>query len=137
MRRKPVGVWLPRSVSLLLVGLMVSGCAVANRDNTLLLNKLDETVRPRKTAERVALAPIMIPTATGALAVDGLVIHPARVLPQAAEDVDELYWRPRDETLLRRSLLFMPRVILTPPTFLGAWYVRATFDIPDRSEDSK
>ena len=109
----------------------LTGCAVANRDNTLLLNKLDEKVRPKQTWERVALAPVMIPTATGALAIDGFVIHPARVVPKAADDTYDLLWKPRDETLLRRSLLFGPRVVLTPPTFLGAWHLRATYDIQD------
>ena len=68
---------------------------------------------------------------TGALMVDGFIIHPVRVIPKAAEDVHEIYWEPRDETLLRRSLLFLPRVVLTPPTFLGAWHLRATYDIDD------
>ncbi len=114
-----------------LLGQMLTGCAVANRDNTILLNKLDEKVRPQKTWERVALAPVMIPAATGALVVDGFIIHPARVVPKAANDVYELYWEPREETLFRRSLLFVPRVVLTPPTFVGAWHLRATYDIDD------
>ncbi|MHC4695901.1 MAG: hypothetical protein ACYTFA_04055 [Planctomycetota bacterium] len=111
--------------------LPLTGCAVANRDNTVLLNALDKKVRPKATWERVALAPLMIPTATGALLVDGFIIHPARVIPDAADDVYEFYWEPRDETLLRRSLLFVPRVVLTPPTFLGAWYIRSTYDVSD------
>ena len=118
-------------LGLTLAALTLTGCAVANRDNTLLLNRLDEKVRPQQTWERVALAPAMIPTATGALMIDGFIIHPVRVIPQAAEDVHEIYWEPRDETLLRRSLLFLPRVVLTPPTFLGAWHLRATYDIDD------
>ena len=73
----------------------------------------------------------MIPTATGAFLVDALVIHPVRVIPKAVDDVYELYWEPRDDTLFRRSLLFVPRALLTPPTFLGAWHLRATYDIDD------
>ncbi len=114
-----------------LLGLTAPGCAVANRENTMLLNMLDEKVRPKRTWERVALATVMIPTATGALMVDGLVVHPARVVPRAADDVHELYWAPREESFFRRSLLFVPRVLLTPPTFVGAWHLRATYDIDD------
>ena len=121
----------PCMLCVVLTALPLTGCAVANRDNTLLLNALDRRVRPEATWERVALAPLMIPTATGALLVDGFIIHPARVIPDAADDVYEFYWKPRDETLLRRSLLFVPRVALTPPTFLGAWYIRSTYDVPD------
>ena len=113
-----------------LTALPLTGCAVENRNNTLLLNALDKKVRPKATWERVALAPLMVPAATGALLVDGFIIHPARVIPHAADDVYDLCWKPRDETLLRRSLLFLPRVVLTPPTFLGAWHIRSTYDVP-------
>lgn len=113
------------------VGLILTGCAMGNRDNTVLLSKLDEKVSPNTTWERVALAPIMMPAATGALLVDGMVIHPVRVIPKAGDDVYELYWQPRDETEFRQSLLLIPRAVATPPTFLGAWCLRATFDISD------
>lgn len=123
--------WWGRILCVAFAGLTLTGCAMANRDNRVLLNKLDEKVRPKEAWERVALAPVMIAAATGALIVDGLVIHPVRVIPKAVDDVYELYWEPRDETLFRRSLLFLPRVLLTPPTFFGAWHFRATYDIDD------
>ncbi len=111
--------------------LRLAGCAVENRDNTLLLNSLDAKVRPESALERVAWAPVMIPVATGALLVDGFIVHPVRVIPKAWDDVYDFFWKPRDETLLRRSLLFVPRVALTPPTFVGAWHIRSTYDVPD------
>ncbi len=118
-----------RLACVVLLGPALTGCAMANRENRVLLNMLDQKMRPKTTWERAALAPLMIPVATGALLVDGLVLHPSRVAPQAADDVYELYWEPKEETLFRQSLLFIPRVLLTPPTFLGAWHLRSTYDI--------
>jgi len=113
---------------LALVCATVGGCAVFDRDNRPLLNALDEKVQPEGTWERVALAPVMIPVAGAAVTVDAVIIHPVQVVPEAADDVYELYWKPREETLLRKSLLFVPCLLATPPTFVGDWLVRAVFD---------
>lgn len=106
-----------------------SGCAFCDRDNRRLLSAMDEWVQPESTPARVALAPVAIPAATVAVAADIVVIHPVTQIPDAAEDTYELYWAPREMSPLKRTLLFLPCVALTPPTFVGDWIVRSVFDV--------
>jgi hypothetical protein len=58
-----------------------------------------------------------------------VVVHPVAVVPDAADDVYELYWKPRDMDWLRKSLIFPLVTIATPPTFLGDWLARSMFQI--------
>jgi hypothetical protein len=115
---------------LALTGLgLLSACAVFDRDNRLLLNKMDEWVKPRSTAARVALAPVAIPVGTLGLAADAALIHPVVVVPKAADDVYKLYWKPREMDWLRKGLILPLVTVLTPPTFTADWFGRAVFDI--------
>ncbi|MCX7014398.1 MAG: hypothetical protein NTW86_17915 [Candidatus Sumerlaeota bacterium] len=114
------------ALSLILAGLcLMSGCAWMKPENRVLLNKLEENVKPKSTVARVALAPAAFVGGYGATAVDTFVIHPVRVAPKAADDVYQLYWKKRDWDLLRRMLFLPPVVVLTPPTFLVDWAVRS------------
>jgi len=108
---------------------LTTACAVIDRDNRVLLSKTDEAIQPKSTAARVALAPVAIPAASVVLAADAVVVHPARMFPKALDDTYQLYWKPRDYDILRKSLLFLPIVALTPPTFLGDWLMRSLFPI--------
>lgn len=121
-----------RSALWLLGGLLlfyICGCACLNSDNRILLNEMDEIITPESTAAKIALTPVFIPAGTIVLATDTIIVHPARMAPKAADDVYDLYWKPRDMDFFRKSLLFVPIVILTPPTFLGDWLARSLFDI--------
>jgi len=113
----------------LAVGL--SGCAFMNEDNRRTLNLLDETIQPKSTATQIAVAPVGIVAGTAAVTIDIAVVHPVCVIPDAADDVYELYWKPRDMTPFRKALLFVPIVVLTPPTFAADWLGRSLFDIDD------
>jgi len=124
---------------LIIAGLVISvgGCAILNEDNRRALNQLDNISKPESTAARIALAPLAIPIGTVAGAVDMVLIHPVCVIPDAADDVYELYWKPRDMDFLRKSLMVPISVVLTPPTFVGDWLMRSIFDIrsPDRVKE--
>ena len=106
-------------------------CACFNKNNRWLLNTMDNGIKPKSTGLKIALAPIAIPIATVTLTLDVVLIHPIRVIPKVADDVYQLYWKPRDIDWLRKSLLFIPIVVLTPPTFVGDWMIRSIFDIKD------
>ncbi len=120
-----------RSVSAcaLLVWILLSGCAVIDEDNRRFLNVMDDAVQPESTGLRIALAPAMIPAGTVALVTDMVIVHPICVIPDAADDVYELYWKPRDIDWLRKTLLFPIIVVATPPTFLFDWLGRSIFAI--------
>jgi hypothetical protein len=102
---------------------------VTTQHNRRLLNTMDKSIRPKTTAEKIALAPVMIPVGSAALATDAALIHPAHSIPKAWKDVYDLYWKPRGMTPLRQAL-FLPIVsALTPPTFAGAWMIHSAFPI--------
>jgi hypothetical protein len=119
-----------RNVVLGLLWLVVlSSCAVFNEDNRRLLNVLDDAVAPQSTAAQIALAPPGIVVGSVALGVDAVVVHPIAVIPKAWDDVQELYWKPREYTAIREALLIVPLAVLTPPTFVADWIGRSLFDI--------
>ncbi len=102
----------------------MTGCAVFNDDNRRALNKLDESISPQSTGAQIALAPLAVPVATGAVLVDGLLINPAYAVKPAWDDTYELYWRPREVEPLTRAMLFIPIVVL-PPTYVGSWLIHS------------
>ena len=108
---------------------LLPGCAVFNEENRRTLNVLDEWIQPEGTAAQIALSPVMVPTGTAVLVADMALVHPVCVIPEAADDVYELYWKPREMDFFRKALLFPVIVIATPPTFVGDWLLRIFFDI--------
>lgn len=127
------------SFALLIVMITVfflASCACFNENNRRALNAADGWIHPQQTAAQVALAPPTITLGTVALASDIVLIHPVSMVPRAANDVYELYWKPREMDLFRKSLLFIPIVVLTPPTFAGDWIIRSLFDVNKLSKDA-
>lgn len=113
----------------LLIAALTPACAVFNPENRRVLNWLDGQVQPESTTARIALAPVGVPVGSAALVLDMAVVHPVSVIPDAADDVYELYWKPRDMDWFRKALIFPLITVATPPTFLGDWLGRALFDI--------
>jgi hypothetical protein len=107
-----------------------TGCAVLDQDNRRLLNGMDSIVQPESTTMRIALAPVAIPLGTVGVVTDMVLIHPFCVIPDAADDTYQLYWKPRDIDWLRKALLFPVCVVATPPTFIVDWLWRSIFDVP-------
>lgn len=103
---------------------MASGCAMFEKDNRRCLNILDEYIQFESTAAKICFAPVGVPLGTVTLAVDAVVVNPIAVIPQAGDDVYQIYWKPRDLDWFKKSLIFPIIVILTPPTFVGDWTLR-------------
>ena len=120
----------PLASLLLLTTLLVAstGCAVFDEDNRRLVNLMDDRIQPESTAARIALAPVVVPAATVALAGDAVLTHPAHQVAPAWDDVYQLYWKPREIDPLRKAILFPLCVVLTPPSFAGDWLMRSIFD---------
>ena len=108
---------------------LLAGCACFERKNRRLLSKSDEYIQPKSKAARVALAPVGIVTGTVLLVADMALIHPSCVIDDAWDDVYDLYWKPRQMDPFRKTLLFVPMVVLTPPTFVADWLGRSLFDV--------
>jgi hypothetical protein len=108
---------------------LCAGCAVINEENRRVLNLMDGWIQPDSTETRIALAPVMVPVGTMTLATDMVIVHPLYMIPEAADDVYELYWKPREMDFFRKALLFPVIVVATPPTFLIDWLGRIFFVI--------
>jgi hypothetical protein len=106
---------------------LLTGCAVFDEDNRRSLNSLDEVIAPQSPANQIALAPFAVPVASGALLVDAFAVNPVYAVKPAALDTYELYWKPREVEPLTRAMLFVPIVVLTPPTFVASWFVHSFF----------
>jgi hypothetical protein len=122
---------------LFLAALLLAGCAITNRDNRRTLNQLDAWVRPESTAAKAALAPVAVPVGTAAGLTDMLLVHPVCVIPDAADDVYQLYWKPRDMDFLRKTLLVPFCILATPPTFVADWLFRSIFDVPGTDDEDE
>lgn len=114
---------------LLIPALTLLSCACFNENNRRTLNLTDGWIHPQKTASQIALAPPALTLGTVAFTSDIVLVHPVHMVPRAADDVYELYWSPGEMDLFLKSLLFIPKVILTPPTFAGDWLGRSFFDV--------
>lgn len=118
--------WVTIATLLAVVGPM-TGCAINSHKNRRTLNKLDDVVTPQSAGAQIALAPLAIPVASGALLVDASVVNPVVALEPAAEDTYDLYWKPRNREPLTQAMLFLPIVVLTPPTYVVSWFIHAFF----------
>ena len=122
--------WTRAGILLALLGALgLSACSMMSKDNRRVLNLMDKGIQPKSAAARVALAPPAVAVATLGLALDAAVVHPVHELPDAWDDVYQLYWKPRNYDILRKAILFPPIVVLTPPTFAGDWVLRVLFPI--------
>ncbi|PJZ70506.1 hypothetical protein CH373_05405 [Leptospira perolatii] len=126
-----------KSLLFCLVLLLVSNCAVFNRNNTPLLVKVEENLIPEETLSKIAASPFYITVGILAGLIDMIIIHPAIRIPNAARDTVDALWTPSPETGYVTRMAFMPfTIILTPFFFTGDWLFRSMFDVngnPDQS----
>lgn len=108
----------------------LAGCAVANRTNRPTTNFLDRKINPETVAAQVLLAPVVIPVGLASLTLDAAVVHPVRMAPRAYNSTANLIWRGPQGGFLRRSFLFVPKVVLTPVYFSGNLLARSLFNLP-------
>jgi hypothetical protein len=116
---------------------LAGGCACRNSANTPLLASLDRAVQPKTTGQRILYGIPLVPAATVAALVDIAVIHPARSLGYAAEVTRSALWTESAGTYTERTLVFVPKVLVTPVVYAGAWLVVSLFDLPPQKEPAK
>ena len=109
----------------------ISGCAVLNRENRVVLNSLDKAVQGSaitgSTTGKVIAAPIAFPVGVTAGVIDMAVVTPARAAIPAAKDTSSYLWENPQGSDLRQMMLLMPKVAATPVVFVTDWAFRSVF----------
>lgn len=115
-------------VLLILIAVVLNGCALAKKENRRLTNLLDEKIQPKSTAAKIALAPVALIGGTATLAIDAAVINPVAAIPKTWSDMDEVYWRHLDhKSAARKSALIPLGIVITPPLFIADWANRTVW----------
>jgi hypothetical protein len=114
-----------------------AGCSMFRSDNRRTLNLLDRELTPESTGAKVALSPVALPVGIAAFAADLAVVHPIATIDDAWDDTEDLLWRPRDESALRRALFVPFAAVATPFVFAGDWLGRWLLPITSEDEDRK
>ncbi|TGK06444.1 hypothetical protein EHO60_15510 [Leptospira fletcheri] len=96
----------------------LENCAIFQRKNRILTSYLDEKVRPESTAAQIALSPVAIPVGVVSLFLDGLVLHPISVIPDALEDTYKVIWMDPTGGVIFQTIVFFPKLVVTPVFFL-------------------
>jgi hypothetical protein len=119
--------------------LLLTGCAFLNRDNTPLLNLVEEELWPESTGARVAVFPVVFPLGFAAVLTDAVVVHPVSVVGDAIEDTGDALWDDWDwENRYMTECAVLPwRAVATPIFFGGDFLGRAMFDVPRRAEKAR
>jgi len=105
-----------------------AGCSVLNRENRVLTEQLADHIQPKSVATRLALAPVVVPAGVATLTLDGVLVHPVRMVPLAWQDANRpfgKYWRPATVSGLRKAVLLLPIGPLTALCFTGSWPLRS------------
>ncbi|MFC1706621.1 hypothetical protein ACFL59_07350 [Planctomycetota bacterium] len=123
--------WPGRRVSsaLLLLSLMLCGCAVLEPDKRLITHAFDEALSPEDPVAEVVLAPIGIPVGVTVLALDGLFVNPIRFFPEALDDANSVFTEVPCAGL-GEVLVFPMRVVTFAVILIGSEVFRCS--VPDR-----
>jgi len=118
---------------------VLSGCAVFNRDNTPMLNQVEDHLWPESKTGRIAVAPIVFPVGFVAASIDAFIVHPALVVDDAVEDTGDVLWEDFnwDTQYFSECALLPWRAVFTPVVFTSDYLARAFFDIPDRADSAR
>lgn len=124
-----------RTMWLMGLAWLCSGCAIWDPDRRHLLGAMDEHLAPESEGARWALAPVGLPAGVAALVVDGVIVHPATQFDDAWYDTQNLLWEREDETPLRAAVMTPVAAVATPFVYTAAWVWRAIFNIDDWEDD--
>lgn len=127
---------LPRSLALAIL-LSTTACSMLRESNRRTLDLLDRELTPESTAAKVPLFPVALPIGIAAFAADLAIVHPVATVDDAWDDTEELLWRPRDESALRRVLFVPLATLATPVVFLGDWFGRWLLPITSDEHEAK
>lgn len=126
-------------LSALLLAPALGGCAIMNRDNTPLLNLVEENLWPDSTGMRIVTFPLVLPTGAVAVILDAVIVHPTLIVDDAIADTGDVAWDnwEWDEKYVSECACLPWRVVFTPFVFCGSFVGRAFFDIPDHAEQER
>lgn len=136
MTSNPMGRALPFALAFLLAASLLSqGCGFLRKENRVVLNTLDRSVKDswvESPAGIVSTLPVTVPVGmTGALLDMGVVL-PVKATPQAACDMYDDLWKNPQGSDFRQAILFLPKVVgsvvYLPVDFAGSWLFRMEFD---------
>jgi len=121
-------------VVLVAVLTLCGGCAVFNRDNTPVLNFVEEKLLPEKKPARYIVFPLLVPVALLAVTIDAVIVRPIDVADDAVLDTKEALWEDFEwrERYVTECLLLVPRTALTPVVLAACFLGRSTLDIESR-----
>jgi hypothetical protein len=113
--------------------LAAAGCAWSNPANRPVWNAYEHHLVPDGGAAFWATLPLTAPAGMAAIVADTLLVHPVRVLDDAAGDAADRWRRAKWRDHYYTELAFAPfRAALTPVVFAGSFLGRAMFDVPPR-----
>ena len=107
----------------------LSGCACFNAKNRPLTSGLDRVIDPKSMAAKAALVPIAVPLGFCSLTLDTVAIYPATQIPKTYDDTMDVLWRNPQGDYVRQTFLFLPKVVLTPLVFTGAFIGEGYWDL--------
>ena len=113
-------------VILSLAAMLNSGCAVLSEKNRYLTRFLDEELTPESSTTKAVMAPVAIPVGFTALAIDGVIINPLVVLPEAFEDASQVFTEVEFMGPLE-IIVFPMRLVTFPVILVGSEIFRCTF----------
>jgi hypothetical protein len=128
-----------RWIGAIVLASLIAGCAFMNRDNTHMLNQVEDNLWPEETAMQVLAFPVVFPIGFAALLVDIVVVHPASVASDAWEDTEDLLWKGMrwEERYVTECAALPWRALFTPVVMTGDFLGRSFFDIPTRAEQER
>ncbi len=124
-------------VAMLGLALLLSACAVFNRENTPTLNLVEDHLWPESTGARVVAFPAVFVLGVAAALVDAAVVHPTLVVDDSWRDTRDMLWDhfDWDEDYVTECASLPWRTAFTPVVFTGDFLARALFDIPSRADE--
>jgi len=110
-----------------------------NRDNTPLLNLVEENLWPDSTGLRVVTFPVVFPAGAVAVVLDAVIVHPAMVVDDSVGDTGDVLWDnwEWDEKYVTECACLPWRTLFTPIVFGGNFVGRALFDFPARADTER
>jgi hypothetical protein len=118
---------------------LLQGCAFLNRENTPTLNLVRDNLVPENPSEKWYVMPAVYPVGMGAVTLDALIVHPATVIDDAAQDTREVCWTDLDweEEYVTECAAMPWRTGATPAVFGGSFLARSMFDVPARADEQR
>lgn len=117
---------------------LLSGCALANRDNRPVWNAFESKIVPESEAAFYATLPLTIPVGFVAILVDTFIAHPIQVVDDAWNDTYNMWTDLEFEEHYYTESAWLPlRAVATPVVFAGSLLGRSVFDLPTPGEVKK